>query len=509
MNTLLIALLVSQNMFAKTYGGIYLDEAHSIVQTIDGGYAIIGFTSSYGPGPQYYILVKLAPTGDVSWTKVIPVEPNPSFGNTPFLIQTADGGYAIAGSTISSVFGGSAIVIKLTSTGDMEWAKTYDQDGTEYGLVNQRIAQTADGGYVVHGMVWGFGSDGWAYSLAKLNSSGDVQWAWLYDAPQHDNGEGGFCQTQNGSYVMVGYSRAFGLNWDAFVIKVDNLGTWQWARAYGGVNTDKGVQIVQTTDLGYLIAGTTSSYGAGNSDLMIIKIDNSGDLIQWARAIGGSGDDRSVGLAKLADGGFLVTGYTQSAGGGQDILLLKIDDAGNLLWTKTLGGADTEVVWGLTPTTDGGFAIVGMTKSYGAGGGDLFVLKTDANGNYTGCLADWSPQVMEVTPSVTVATQSLINYTPRVTSSNPALTAPSPTVNDVCQPLDVEEGYGFRPKITCSPIPAGALFFSPDAIGITIYKADGRLAYSRELNKGENRIKLETGVYLWKAGTYKGKAIVR
>jgi hypothetical protein len=144
---------------------------------------------------------------------------------------------------------------------------------------------------------------------------------------------------------------------------------------------DEGYSLIQTSDGGYAIAGHTKSFGAGLSDAYLVKLDANGNL-QWTKTIGGKDFEDGYSLIQTSDGGYAIAGDTKSFGAGlSDAYLVKLDANGNLQWTTTIGGKDFEDGYSLIQTSDGGYAIAGYTQSFGAGGADVYVVKLDAKGN--------------------------------------------------------------------------------------------------------------------------------
>ena len=165
----------------------------------------------------------------------------------------------------------------------------------------------------------------------------------------------------------------------SFSVTADSCKTF--CIAIGGPNSDVGGSIIQTTDGGYAITGYTDSYGQGGKDVYIIKLDINGN-IQWTRTIGGPGNDVGNAIVQTADSGYIIVGSTTSFGQGSwDIYVVKIDNNGNLQWTKTIGGTDRDVGRSVVQTSDGGYAIVGHTYSFGGGiFYNIYVIKLSANG---------------------------------------------------------------------------------------------------------------------------------
>jgi len=189
-------------------------------------------------------------------------------------------------------------------------------------------------------------------------------------------------QTSDGGYVITGETSSFGAGYsDVFVIKLDSSGNLSWAKTIGGTYSDYGYSIQQTSDGGYVITGETSSFGAGYYDVFVIKLDSSGNL-SWAKTIGGTSWDYGYSIQQTSDGGYVITGGTYSFGAGySDVFVIKLDSSGNLSWAKTIGGTGWDYGFSIQQTSDGGYVITGRTYSFGAGYSDVFVIKLDSSGN--------------------------------------------------------------------------------------------------------------------------------
>ena len=152
---------------------------------------------------------------------------------------------------------------------------------------------------------------------------------------------------------------------------------------YGGNGYDEGNDVKQTLDGGYIITGSTSSIGQGNTDMYLLKLDSMGQ-VKFQKTFGGVSNEIGKSIVQLADSSYVMAGYTSSSGvGGYDVFLVKADKTGNLIWQKTYGGSDWDFANSMDATADGGFIIAGTTYSYGKGNADGFVIKTDANGDTT------------------------------------------------------------------------------------------------------------------------------
>jgi len=295
--------------------------------------------------------------------------------------QTSDGGYIIAGGTYS--FGAGSCdfwLVRTDSLGDTAWTRTYGGAGND--LANS-VRQTADGGYVIAGYTESSGDEDGDVMLVKTDSQGRALWTRTYGGTSWDD-----CysvrQTADFGYILVGLTENYGAGYtDVWVVKTDSLGDTMWTRTFGGTSFDEGHDILQTSDGGYVIAAATASFGAGAMDGWLIKTDSAGDTL-WTRVHGGANDDRFYSVAITADGGYVFAGITGSFGaGGLDFWLLKASDSGDTAWTRTYGGAADDEAWSVQPTADGGCVAAGYTRSFGAGQSDFWLVKADSLGDTT------------------------------------------------------------------------------------------------------------------------------
>jgi len=428
---------MSATSFAKTYGGTDDDYAYSVQQTSDGGYIVAGWTTSFG-----------ADSTDI------------------FLIKT-------------------------DANGNVQWAKTYG--GTDDDMVYS-VQQTSDGGYIVAGTTWSFGAGSADLFLIKTDANGNIIWAKTYGGTYYEYASS-VQQTSDGGYIVVGGTSSFGAGSpDIFLIKTDANGNIQWAKTYGGTDWEEVSSVQQTSDGGYIVAGLTDSFGAGYYDIFLIKTDANGN-IQWAKTYGGTDYDWANSVQQTSDGGYIVASFTLSfIGGWGDIFLIKTDTNGNLQWAKTYGGTYWEEAYSVQQTSDGGYIVAGETRSFGAGNRDIFLIKTDVNGNIGSCsiVQNANPTVNTVSPTVTTPSPSVSSVSPIVNSVSPTVTTPTPTVSELC-PLSISEFCQVVSGLI-TPYKGGIKVRGSGEFEVKVYNVSGGVVKSA---RGKNEVKLELsrGVY--------------
>ena len=361
--------------WTRTYGGNDVDVGFSVQQTSEGGYIIAGYTSSFGITRDDVYLLKINPFGDTLWTK--------AYGGTlndgGYSVQEiSGGGFIIVGFTYSYGAGSYDVyLIKTDSLGDTTWTRTYGGTSGDHG---SSIQETSDKGFIIAGFTQSFGAGGLDVYLIKADSFGNTLWTKTYGGIEWDEGRSVHKMSDEG-FIIIGYTDSFGTGGDVYLIKTDSLGETLWTRTFGGTNFDEGLSVQETSDGEYILAGWTQSFGAGGSDAYLIKTDSFGDTL-WTKTFGGTDNDFSSSVQETSDGGYVIVGWTFSFGAGSaDVHLIKTDSIGDTLWTKTYGGIDGDVGWSGQQTSDGGFIVTGVTGSFGSGGGDVYLVKTDSLGN--------------------------------------------------------------------------------------------------------------------------------
>jgi hypothetical protein len=360
--------------FTKTFGGVGWDYANSVQQTTDGGYIIAGGTDSLGTDGDVY-LVKTDREGNEEWSWTFGGKENDSASSVQ---QTTDGGYIIAGGTDS--FGAGEFdfyLVKTDREGNEEWSRAFGGVGWDYA---DSVQQTTDGGYIIAGGTDSFGAGEFDFYLVKTDREGNEEWSRAFGGVGWDYADS-VQQTTDGGYIIAGGTDSFGAGiYDAYLVKTDREGNEEWSRTFGGEDNDTADSVQQTADGGYIIAGDTESFGV-DGDFYLVKTDGEGNE-EWSRAFGGEETEEADSVQQTTDGGYIIAGYTKSFGAGNyDAYLVETDEEGNEEWSRTFGGEENDSASSVQQTTDGGYIIAGRTNSFGAGEFDFYLVKTDGEGN--------------------------------------------------------------------------------------------------------------------------------
>ncbi len=445
-----------QVTFQRTYGGINGDWAYSVQQTNDGGYIISGDSYSFGVvGYQNIYLIKTSALGDTLWTK--------THGGTNhyegfYIQQTIDGGYIIAERTPGAPINLMKVyLIKTSAMGDTLWARTYG------GIANDgahSVQETNDSGFIVTGYTFSFGagnSNDDAY-LIKTDFNGNILWSKTYGGTISDEGFS-VQQTNDGGYIIAGSTNSFGAgSFDVFLIKTDINGNTLWTKTYGGMGDDIGRSVEQTSDGGYIVAGHTFSFGIGDRDIYLIKTDSTGNAL-WTKTYGGMGIDEQWSVHQTNDGGYIVGGATVSFGaGGSDVYLIKTNTVGDTLWTKTYGGSFNDWGHSIQQTADRGYIIGGGTDNFGAGSTDVYLIKTDSLGN-SGC-NEGSTTTIVTSPTTIVTSPATIVSSPSTISTIPTTFVSSGGIlSTPCIATSIQsELANSKSEISISPNPSSGSF---------------------------------------------------
>ena len=351
--------------WTKTFGGTGADVGWSLVETIDGGYAITG--SMWTSTGKKIWLIKTDMNGEHQWNNTYGGRIADGF----CLVESRYGGYTIVGIT-ESIRGLDIDVwlIKTDQKGIQQWNQLYGGTGTDWG---QYVVETSDGGYIITGYTQPTDlADVW---LGKTDFKGNLLWSQSFGGYGEDIGVS-VVEANDGGYTIVGVTSSFGAGLaDVWLLKTDNKGNLQWNQTYGGSAGDIPYSVIETNDGGYAIIGYSGSFDSFYVDTFLIKTDDMGN-VQWNQTCGGVNNDMGHSLIQTMDGGYLVTGSTDPyESGDRDLWLFKTDNLGNIEWNQTYGGLKTDVGHCVIETTNGDYVMVGLTYSYDANSADVYLLK--------------------------------------------------------------------------------------------------------------------------------------
>ncbi len=431
-------------LWSKAYGGAGNEWGGSVAAAKDGGFVITGSTDSNaeGGGSRVY-LVKTDSGGVKQWEKtygdIVKNKDNNSYGMingndvARSVLQSADGGYMLAGQTMSGDMGGGgdAYLIKTDSMGKKQWSRTYGGESSDAAWT---VIQTSDdGGYLFAGQTMSSGQGGNDAYIVKTDAKGNEKWSKVWGGLLRDVARS-VHETSDGGYIVIGYTESYGKgSYDIFLLKLDKDGKEQWgepggnkergikgksdveklAACGGELNPPCGVKIYGTPGMDFVSSGLVSSDGGfvvtgytfpiankdnnggegwggdgdknKDMDAYLYKADKNGETV-WFKTYPRVGRDFSGHVQETTDGGFILAGSTTSqAGGGQDgsrktdsdkdAILIKTDKDGNELWTKTVSGTGRDVVKSVHQTTDGGFVAAGYTTSTDNGKADFYLIR--------------------------------------------------------------------------------------------------------------------------------------
>lgn len=340
----------------------------SLVESPDGGLMFVGTIElSWQYGKDLWLVKTTPPAAerwDIAWSATFGGEA----ADTGSCLRAApDGGYILLGSTRSKGAGGADVyLVKTDAAGGKEWEKTFGGSADDFGC---SVECTADG-YIIAGCTASFGDeDGDAY-LIRTGAGGNLLWEKAFGGPNADEGYA-VRQTSDGGFVIAGYTQAFLSSDDnAWLLKVDSDGNLAWERMFGTIATStEDVRLEQARDVqltpdgGYLLAGYRHP-ALGDFNGWLIKTNAAGEE-EWSRTFGGNAWDQAEAVVLTADGGYALAGMSRSYGPWNQAWLVKADAAGNQEWERYFGGSDDEWAYALKQTADEGFVLAGTISGNG------------------------------------------------------------------------------------------------------------------------------------------------
>ncbi|MBX7108528.1 MAG: putative metal-binding motif-containing protein [Chitinophagales bacterium] len=386
-------------LWQRPVGGNLQDEIRDLKRTPDGGCVITGFSKStdgdvaINKGDDDLLVAKMDAFGNIQWLKTYGGN-GQEWGR--HIELTSDGGYIIAGHAtslgdyldVTGNHGGFDYwVVKVGSQGELQWQKTLGGSLLDLGY---SVQQTADGGYIafggvksMDGNVTGKTTEDADYWLVRLDVNGNILWQRNIGGSKHEEGSSVEITSDHG-FIISGFTDsndkdATGNHGedDAYIVKTDSLGNIEWARCYGGSLEDAARAAIETTDGGFVFAGYTNSEDGDvetkhdDQDIWVVKLDTAGNII-WEKAFGGGSLEYAYSIEENIDHtGYLVAGHTGSDGGNitgnhglYDIWAFEVDLDGKLIWQRAIGGTDNDYGRSITQSANGDYFVAGYTSSY-------------------------------------------------------------------------------------------------------------------------------------------------
>ncbi|HSE40023.1 MAG TPA: IPT/TIG domain-containing protein [Acidobacteriota bacterium] len=375
---LVVALNAEASVWSKTLDGVGGDNGQSASPTSDGGAILSGTTKD---GYESY-LIKMNSTGNIQWQKIFGRTGVNNFVQLRDAIQTSDG-YVAVGTVLEALVGSlDLFVVKTDPQGIVKWMHIYSDSEDQNGY---RIRQMKDGGFMVAAFTWYPTTITADLLLFRLDPNGNIVWQKILDGGGYD-ALPDLQTTTDGRFILSAFTTSFGNGRNALVIKFDDDGNIIWSKTYGGLGFEGAYGIQQTGDGGYAVTGWFKDSGNNKSDdLWLMKLSPSGK-IQWQYQFGGSKTDTGARIAVARDGNLFVTGYTSSFGSGnEDIWILKFNPAGKILFEKTYGGVKGDWAQSARLAPDGGIFITGLNQLPLRIRQSAFVVKLNPTGELNTC----------------------------------------------------------------------------------------------------------------------------
>jgi len=360
-----------KTVFIKTFGGSKMDRAYGAVSLDDGGAMIVGESKSFGSKVRNQMLVTKVDSNGTTKFRAIYGAKKREGGKA--IAKLSDGNFLAVGYSESySKYGDrDAYIVKLAPNGKKIWFKVFggDRDDEAYDVV-----ATGNGGALIVGYTESFGHGNRDVYLLLIDKNGKEIWSKYLGGEEDDEGYG-VAIGKDGFYV-VGYTQSFGHGGqDFFLLKYNSKGKLQFVKAYGGDDDDVLKSVTATKDGGCVVAGFTKSFESKHSDIDIIRYSKSGKML-WHKIYGFKSKEWANSVVPTENGGFLVAGTTKSFGfGNYDFYMLELNSKGSSKWANVYGGSDKDIANKVIRLKGGGYLVVGYTDSFGRGSSDFMELK--------------------------------------------------------------------------------------------------------------------------------------
>lgn len=358
---ILIAESFAQNagdtLWTKYYGGDAYDEAGAVVNAHDSGYVFAGFTQSYGLGRWGNALIgKTTPQGDSIGTFNFG---GPGMDVLTDVIQTADGNYLAVGLSDSETQFEQVYIVKFNDSGDTLWTRTYGDSLKE---IAYSVLQTDDEGFIISALTSSKGAGEEDIWILRTDGKGDTLWTRTYGTPGNDAGYA-ICRTSDSAYAVTGIMDFS----DLVVLKIDNSGEPLWMKTFGGAGFEEGTSILETSDNHLMVLGHTSSYGAGELDIYLLRLTADGDSV-FTKTYGSAMYEEGRDIIELSNNEFIIAGNTSqnSPSGFMDYDIISVDSTGKVLWDNVVGSEFPDRCYDILNTHDGNFIVAGSNSRGGA-----------------------------------------------------------------------------------------------------------------------------------------------
>jgi len=371
---------LGQNPFNNTYGYSGF-EASAVIYNYKSDSFLMSITTEYQTNNYHSYLMELNNfgikiNGSLINNKVIEINSIKEFFDLGYIINT--GFYGVNNNGVET----DVLIQKTDTSGNEIWIKHYGGNQLDF---SRDFEILPDSGFLIVGTTESFGEGGRDVYIVRTDKNGDSIWTKTYGNSQHGQEAYGIEKESDSVYVVAGFwGSNITYSAQVFIMKINLQGDTLAFREFGHSSVgDFPHSLCSTSDGGYVICGGQQNY-MGNLSLMqvIYKVDSNFNT-QWVKQYGYSGHDEAMDIKECYDHGFIMVGYSQQNNKGEDVYIVRTDSIGDTLWTRTLGGAYDDRAYSVVQTPDSGFAVVGNTYSYGAGGSDAFFLKLKPNGDIT------------------------------------------------------------------------------------------------------------------------------